>query len=288
MKNILYLLFAVATVFASCTEKFEDKSIHEEAELQAYLKENNITVEPTASGLYYISESATGEVEDLEGNYIHIKYSAWLTNGKRIVKAQELKHQVGQARYLNNVNVFEGLNEGFKLLRKGEIATLIIPSNLAYGSLSSGNIPAYSTIIYKLEVVSIDLESDEVIAISEYIAANGGFGEQTEEGIYVFKTLEVEDTAGDNPYPEEDQEVTVSYKGYYMSGEVFDAGGSDLSFKNSDDQTSVVPGFAAAVKELRIGEKATVLIPSEFAYGSDGNTTIDPFTPLLFDLERIK
>ena len=46
-------------------------------------------------------------------------------------------------------------NEGLSYMKKGGKATLIIPSNLAYGSNGTDKIPGYSTLIFDLELISI-------------------------------------------------------------------------------------------------------------------------------------
>jgi FKBP-type peptidyl-prolyl cis-trans isomerase len=77
--------------------------------------------------------------------------------------------------------------------------------------------------------------------------------------------------------------VSVSYTGYYLTGNIFDKS-SDLSV--TIDSDGVVAGFEAAVKQLKVGEKCTVLIPSPYAYGIAGSGSIPPFTPIIFDITR--
>ena len=78
-------------------------------------------------------------------------------------------------------------------------------------------------------------------------------------------------TAGDT--------VQVNYKGYFDDGEVFDSSdihGMPLEFVVGGGR--LVPGFNAAVEGLAIGEKITVRLTPDQAYGErneDGLMIID-------------
>ena len=49
----------------------------------------------------------------------------------------------------------------------------------------------------------------------------------------------------------------------------------------------VIPGWDATVSNMRVGEKVTVLIPSDLAYG-EGTRGIPPYSPLVFDIELLE
>jgi FKBP-type peptidyl-prolyl cis-trans isomerase len=50
---------------------------------------------------------------------------------------------------------------------------------------------------------------------------------------------------------------------------------------------SSIPGFEEGLLLLSKGAKATLIIPSNLAYGEQGNQGIPPFTPLIFELEMV-
>ncbi|MCF0206127.1 MAG: FKBP-type peptidyl-prolyl cis-trans isomerase, partial [Bacteroidales bacterium] len=51
--------------------------------------------------------------------------------------------------------VIDGWEEGILLMKKGSVAQLIIPSNLAYGSEGKGDILPYSTLIFEIEIIDV-------------------------------------------------------------------------------------------------------------------------------------
>lgn len=52
----------------------------------------------------------------------------------------------------------------------------------------------------------------------------------------------------------------------------------------------VVPGIEKAIKMMKFGEKAKIILPSQLAFGKHGSSTgiVPPNTPLLYELELIK
>lgn len=97
--------------------------------------------------------------------------------------------------------------------------------------------------------------------------------------------------------------LMVNYTGYFLDGKVFDtsveqvAKDNDLHSRPSENYKplpvrlgygGVIEGWHYALAQMKEGEKATVLLPSEFAYGPYGQGPIKPNTVLAFDLELVE
>lgn len=139
----------------------------EESDIIAkYVADNNIKVNPTESGLYVVvNKKGTGK-KATKGSKVSVYYAGRLLNGKLFDTniesvAKEAGRQGGHfqpfAFTLGQRSVIPGWEEGLMGLNKGSKATLIIPSNLAYGPTGAGNdIPPYSPLVFDVEVVAVD------------------------------------------------------------------------------------------------------------------------------------
>jgi len=146
-----------------------------------------------------------------------------------------------------------------------------------------GQMPAaqFQQMRAEYEKMMMEKQAEEVESIKKYVADNKIKVDPTPEGIYIVTTKK-----GTGAQPQPMQTVTVHYTGKLLDGTVFDSSvkrGEPFSFMLGARQ--VIPGWEVAVSKMHVGEKATVLIPSDFAYGERGNYAIPPFSPLVFDIE---
>ena len=122
---------------------------------QAYLKENAAKSETTvtASGLQYqIIEKGTGAQPQLQDRVV-VNYIG------RLVTGQVFDSSYARGEPLNiPVNrVIPGWTEALQMMSVGSKWQLVIPSNLGYGANGAGDlIPPHSTLIFDVELVSID------------------------------------------------------------------------------------------------------------------------------------
>lgn len=124
---------------------------NEEKALAEYFKENNINPEKRPSGLHYVVHTPTNGEKPISGRTVKVNYTGKLLDGT------VFDSNAGKAPFsfvLGRGQVILGWDEGIALLKKGEKATLYIPSRLAYGDNSpSPKIPAGSTLIFDVELV---------------------------------------------------------------------------------------------------------------------------------------
>jgi FKBP-type peptidyl-prolyl cis-trans isomerase len=133
-------------------QKQEAAKGEESTQRQKYLKDNKITVKPTASGLYYIEKVKGTGAQAVAGKRVKVDYTGRLLNGK------EFDSSKGKKPYeftLGKGQVVRGWDEGIAMMKKGGKATLIVPSSLAYGDRDMGDIPPYSTLVFDVELVDV-------------------------------------------------------------------------------------------------------------------------------------
>lgn len=297
----LGMLGICAALLLNACKKDNDEELksQEMRLLEQYLEDNNITQQPTASGLYYIPIVEGTGVSPVEGTYIEIQYVGELVDGTIFTTSYQDKAETygitdndflyGPARLQVGYIGVEGLNEGIQLMKVGGKAKIIIPSNLAMGKTGTGKVTPYSTLIYTIELLEAfeDPEAFEQDRIWAYLKA--GKYEQvdsTESGLYYIKQ-----TAGAGEYFVDGNEVKVFYTGKFLDGRVFDSnvGGEVLTFTLPG--AYMIDGWNEGLKLMRNGEKGTLIIPYYLGYGEDGRydqygrVVIPPFMTLVFEME---
>eukprot|EP01017_Pseudomicrothorax_dubius_P000432 TRINITY_DN0_c178_g1_i1.p1 TRINITY_DN0_c178_g1~~TRINITY_DN0_c178_g1_i1.p1 ORF type:complete len:112 (+),score=34.79 TRINITY_DN0_c178_g1_i1:39-374(+) len=90
-------------------------------------------------------------------------------------------------------------------------------------------------------------------------------------------------------YPSAGKKVQVHYVGTLMNGTKFDSSrdrGRPFEFKLGKGE--VIRGWDEGVAQLSLGEKAKLICPPEFAYGSRGVPgVIPPDSTLIFEVELL-
>jgi len=125
----------------------------EEDMLKDFIQKENITVKPTSSGLYYITLDKGNGKKPKKGDKLIIHYTGKFINGEifdsSLKRGKPLTYTFGEKGFI------AGWEEGVSYMSEGETAKLIIPSHLAYGDKKTGPIPAYSTLIFEIELLKV-------------------------------------------------------------------------------------------------------------------------------------
>lgn len=83
--------------------------------------------------------------------------------------------------------------------------------------------------------------------------------------------------------------VAVEYKGYFVNGQVFDQSKGRGPLEFTTDGGQMIPGFDIMVQDMKLGEKRTIVLPPEQAYGENGIPGVIPGGAYLaFDVELTK
>ena len=107
----------------------------------------------TDSGLFYKITKTTDGKQAGKGNNVSVHYEGKLLDGT--VFDSSFKRNDPIAFVVGVGQVIAGWDEGILLLKVGEEATFIIPSDLAYGSRGAGGvIPPDAALIFKVALVS--------------------------------------------------------------------------------------------------------------------------------------
>ena len=107
----------------------------------------------TSSGLYYRDEvQGTGAVVQV-GDRVTVHYTGWLHTGFKFDSSVD-RQQPLTVPNIGNANLIAGWNEGLPGMRVGARRLLVIPSHLGYGPSPNGDIPAHSTLVFRVDMLA--------------------------------------------------------------------------------------------------------------------------------------
>ena len=127
--------------------------------IESYLDKNGLAgkAQKTQSGVYYVvTQPGSGAVPS-RGDVVSVHYTGKLLDGKVFDSSRSNPQSGGKPiQFPVGVGqVIPGWEEGVMKLHKGEKATLIIPSVLAYGSRGNQGIAPNSVLLFDIELVDI-------------------------------------------------------------------------------------------------------------------------------------
>lgn len=137
--------------FEGAREKREEAAKKEQEEALNKLSEG---YKETESGLRYsIIQEGNGK-QATKGSNVSVHYKGQLDNGQVFDSSYSRKQPIDFT--LGVGQVIKGWDEGIQLLKVGDKARFVIPSNLAYGSQGAGGvIPPNAILIFDVELMDV-------------------------------------------------------------------------------------------------------------------------------------
>jgi FKBP-type peptidyl-prolyl cis-trans isomerase len=209
------------------------------------------------------------------------------TTDSVIAKANDIFYKdviYGPVRLIVNYAI-SGLQEGFQLMREGQKATMILPSDLAYGGSSIGVVGPYSTLIFDIQLLHVisDPESYELNLIRNFLDSNDYDVEPTESGLYYIELEPGNDTLIQNY-----DVVDLYYRGYFLDGREFDSNFGDSSpLRLTVPNDNIIQGWNEGLQLMSEGSEGIIIIPYDLAYGAQGSNIIGPYMTLVFDIRIV-
>jgi len=262
-----------------------------------YLRENKIETAPLQSGLYFLQQKkGHGPLPDT-GDILKVKLRVAELNGKQLYSNQNTKASL-QIEFGKPFDT-RGFMQGLSMMRKGAKARMLVPSPIGVGAYGMHGVDAYTTLEYEVELLDIipystilkqrieeqnslssnKLSSEELAKLSNYLKKNG-IDQRMTSGIYY-----VENKKGSGKKAVHGSTVEVHYKLFDLDGNLWGTSHkNERPFKFVLGTGAVIKGWEVGIKLMREGGMATIIVPSNMAYGESGKGNIPPNTTLVFDL----
>ena len=155
IRFLLVLILSSAGLLMGACKK--DAVLSDEETIKQYLSNNGVTTaQRQASGLYYVPVTTNiGGTKAVAGKTVSVLYTGALMNGT-VFDASSKHGNTPFSFVLGQGQVIQGWDEGIALMRKGEKATLLIPSALGYGAQGAGSsIPANAVLRFEVELTDV-------------------------------------------------------------------------------------------------------------------------------------
>jgi FKBP-type peptidyl-prolyl cis-trans isomerase len=156
MKLVYTVIFCVLFITSCSSDKTNsvssepiDYTAQNEAEIVAYIAENELTATKSDSGLYYvIDEQGTGEKPTGASN-VTVAYKGYFLDGT-------VFDENAEGYNTDLTYVIKGWSEGLTYFNEGGSGILLIPAHLGYGSYDYSTIPGGSVLIFDIELLEVN------------------------------------------------------------------------------------------------------------------------------------
>lgn len=236
MRNKITRIFAIVglfTVFNSCKKEYESIQSIDDAKIQAYVKQNNLTVIKDPTGFYYqILDAGTG---DALLNKDSVFYTFNIKSLTGTVYSETAKYS-NSGTYLGYVTPTP-FRIGMSALKRGGKVRLIIPSYLAFGKNGSGNIPSNEIV----DCVITTLKEKSQIALDDnrikaFLLEKNLVAQPSSTRVWYIVTQQ-----GTGLPVDIASTIKVKYTGRLLNGTIFDQTTGDATFETR--LNGVIPGW---------------------------------------------
>jgi FKBP-type peptidyl-prolyl cis-trans isomerase FkpA len=293
--------------------RLEEMKSKELADLNVFLSRNYPDLQPTESGIYIITEKSGKGILPKTGDMLNLDFEVSTLDGPLLYNSVEAGRPVEAEK--GKPFETEGFTEALNSMRVGDEIKVIVPSKMAFKEHGRrGMIDPYTTMSYWIRLNSFKTKeifekeqaaqrakqeaqkakdkaekdvymNNEATTIANYISSNNITVSPTNSGLYYIETAE-----GEGQQAKAGDKVKVHYAGTLLDGTKFDSSyDRGTPFEFTLGQGSVIKGWDEGIAMMKVGGKATLIVPSNIAYGgSRRSDVIHPYAPLKFDVELVE
>ena len=144
----------------------------------------------------------------------------------------------------------------------------------------------YTNLQKALREYKKNMDMQEQLTLLRYVTSHNIPGNFKRHNLYFIPLHK-----GTGPRVKQGEMVSLAYKGSFLNGTVFDSvpASAPLQFRYGDS-SQVIQGLAIAIKMMRGGGEAKIIIPSQLAFGNNGSSTgiVPPYTTVVYEVTLLK
>lgn len=263
---------------------FEVELVHAEKALEADVFPKNVDKlawkEKSKGLMIYDEKVGTGNpVVAAAGLKVH--YTGWLLSGRKFASSKDLGKTLEVT--MGAGKMIKGWEVGLEGMREGGVRYLRVAPSMGYGATAYTMIPPNSTLIFRVELVSSEVDPEVAERMDFFPDTSSLTFEHGSEGLrYVVLKK------GEGEPAKSGDKVVVHYTGWMVNGYKFDSSRDrEQPFAFTLGAGSVIRGWELGVLGMLPGEKRILMIPPGLGYGSRGAGPIPGGATLIFAVEYL-
>jgi peptidylprolyl isomerase len=228
----------------------------------------------------YDEKAGTGKL-NAAGNTIKVHYTGWLLSGRKFGSSKDLGKPLEAV--MGAGKMIKGWEAGLEGMREGGVRWLRVPPSQGYGAMAFSMIPPNSTLLFRVEMVSSDVDPELAAKMDFFPDTTLLKYENGSEGLRYAIVKQ-----GEGEPARSGHRAIVHYTGWMVNGYKFDSSrdrGQPFAFELGAG--NVIRGWELGVQGMLPGEKRILVVPPGLGYGSRGAGPIPGGATLIFAVEYL-
>jgi FKBP-type peptidyl-prolyl cis-trans isomerase len=234
-----------------------------------------------AKGLKVYDEKVGNGKPAVVGSVLKTHYTGWLLSGRKFGSSKDVGKPL--AVVMGAGKMIKGWEVGLDGMREGGVRWFRVSPAMGYGATAYSMIPSNSTLIFRVELVSSEVDEAVVANMDFFPDTTTLTFENGPEGLRyaIIKQGEGEPAQKGNV-------AKVHYTGWLTNGYKFDSSrdrGQVFGFTLGAGR--VIRGWELGVQGMLPGEKRILVVPPGLGYGARGAGPIPGGSTLIFAVEYL-
>ena len=234
-----------------------------------------------AKGLKVYDEKVGNGKPAVVGSVLKTHYTGWLLSGRKFGSSKDVGKPL--AVVMGSGKMIKGWEVGLDGMREGGVRWFRVSPAMGYGATAYSMIPSNSTLIFRVELVSSEVDEAVVANMDFFPDTTTLTFENGPEGLRyaIIKQGEGEPAQKGNV-------AKVHYTGWLTNGYKFDSSrdrGQVFGFTLGAGR--VIRGWELGVQGMLPGEKRILVVPPGLGYGARGAGPIPGGSTLIFAVEYL-
>ncbi len=234
-----------------------------------------------AKGLKVYDEKVGSGKPAVVGSVLKTHYTGWLLSGRKFGSSKDLGKPLQVV--LGAGKMIKGWEVGLEGMKEGGVRWFRVAPNMGYGATAYSMIPSNSTLIFRVELVSSEIDEAIAEAMDFFPDTTALTIENGPEGLRYAVIKQ-----GEGEPAQKGQTAKVHYTGWLTNGYKFDSSrdrGQVFPFPLGGGR--VIRGWELGVQGMLPGEKRILIVPPGLGYGARGAGPIPGNSTLIFAVEYL-